>query len=78
MARIAALFVGVAAGAMLFASDALAMHDMGHHTVSSGFPWDRFGLWAGIGVAAVLLVAWLAFEGRQHHWLPPHRPVPHS
>ena len=77
MLRFATLLVALAGGAMVFVQDALAMHDVGHRTVttSSGWPWDTIGLWSGIGVAIVLVAAWLAFEGRRHHWLPPHRPV---
>ena len=77
MARLATIVVAVAGGLLLFVEDALAMHDLGHRVTSSssGFAWDTFGLWMGIGVAVVLLVVWLAYEGRRHHWLPPHRPV---
>jgi hypothetical protein len=76
MARVAKILAGVAGGFMVFVPDALAMHDVGHRTVStSSVPWDTIGLWSGIGVAIVLVVVWLAFEGRRHHLLPPHRPV---
>lgn len=78
MARLTAVFVGVVVGAMVLASDALAVHNLGHPAVSSGIPWDTVALWGGIGVAVVLLAAWLAFEGRRRHWLSPHGPVPHA
>lgn len=78
MARLVATLVGVAGGFMVFAQDALAMHKEGYTAPaasSGGFPWSTVGMWAGIGLGIVLVAAWVAAEGRRHHWHPPHRPV---
>jgi hypothetical protein len=77
MARLVTALIGAAGGFMVFAQDALAMHKEGStaSASSSGFPWATVGIWLAIGLGIVLVVAWVAAEGRRHHWHLPHRPV---
>jgi hypothetical protein len=68
--------LGVAVVALVLGTpDALAMHSAGGTTPSGGFPWDTVLIWGAIGVGIVLVLAWIAVEGRRHHWHLPHRPV---
>jgi len=78
MRRMAMTIVAVAGGFSLFVQDAFAMHNFGHRSFSSGFPWETVALWTGIGVGIVLLGTWMVLEGRRHRWLPPHGPVHHT
>lgn len=76
-AAVAALSATPAA-ALVLAPDAVAAHGprgiRTHAITSSGFPWDTVVLWAAVGIAVVLLLAWVVDQGRRRRWHL-HRPA---